>query len=298
MQVLQYPSDLSDQKYGGHAVMITIIEYERNASGGNASVGNAPVSSNTPNVNGGSSFFTFNYTEKPVSAIKLHIPSSVTATTEVSWDREEFGLVGSFAKFLGSKGLFKGGDSAYESTVKLLDNAGEFAGELKDHMISKVAKHIGQLMSFTGVPAYDLYMKAGRQAINPHTELIFRGITPRTFPMNYTFRPKNQQEAQAIDNIIRTLKRNMSPGISGDSGESYGRFYEYPNEFDIEFLFNDAQNRYITKLARCILQSCQVNYGSSGMFNTFADGFPTEIEMSLLFSETKVITREMVDKGF
>lgn len=298
MNIYQYPSDLNDQKYGGHSVSITVIEYDRKASAGTGDTGNAPVPGNVPSVNGGSALFSFSYTERQGDAIRLHLPESISATNSVNWDREEFGMVGSFAKFLGEKSVF-GTQMSWEDTVSRMGEvAKDFGSELKDHAFSKMAKHLGQAFAFTGLPVYDLYMKSNRQAMNPHTELIFRGITPRTFPFNYTFRPKNPQEARAVDAIIRTFKRNMSPNVSGGPDAAYGRFFEYPNEFDIEFLFQDEQNPFIMKIARSVLDSCQVTYGPQGGFNSFVDGFPTEIGLNLTFSESKVITRQMIDEGY
>lgn len=42
-----------------------------------------------------------------------------------------------------------------------------------------------------------------------------------------------------------------------------------------------------------VLQSCSINYTPNGQFNTFANGMPTQIKMTLAFKELAVPTKEV-----
>ena len=72
-----------------------------------------------------------------------------------------------------------------------------------------------------------------------------------------------------------------------------------PTEFDIEFRSGDAENERISKVATCILASCDIDYGPVGEFITFS-GYsdPIAISLSMTFTEIEPLSRGMISKGF
>ena len=84
----------------------------------------------------------------------------------------------------------------------------------------------------------------------------------------------------------------MHPEIS-----TGGLFYVYPSTFDIAYYFNGTENSNINKISTCVLEDLAVDYGGQG-FNTFNDGMPTEVNLSLKFRELEVLTRERIEKGY
>ena len=130
------------------------------------------------------------------------------------------------------------------------------------------------------------------QAPNPFREQIFRNVQNREFTFKYKFLPRTASEAQAVRNIIKEFKLNMHPEIS-----TGGLFYVYPSTFDIAYYFNGTENSNISKISTCVLEDLAVDYGGQG-FNTFNDGMPTEVNLSLKFRELEVLTRERIEKGY
>jgi hypothetical protein len=90
----------------------------------------------------------------------------------------------------------------------------------------------------------------------------------------------------------------MSPELKGGNSP----FVTIPSEFDIHYMYQHkdgkaSENDYYNKIATCVLQSCDVNYTPNGV-NSFDDGSPTKITMTLLFQETELLTKERIQLGY
>jgi hypothetical protein len=134
--------------------------------------------------------------------------------------------------------------------------------------------------------------KAAGVALNPFREVIFEAVDFRTFAFKYKFLPKNKSESDSIKEIINLFKYHMHPEIASSK-----LFFIYPSEFQITYFFKGSQNEYFHKFRPCVLDSMEVNYGGE-QFSSFRDGQPSEVNMSLVFRETEVLTKELVDKGY
>ena len=73
--------------------------------------------------------------------------------------------------------------------------------------------------------------------------------------------------------------------------------YIYPSEFDIMYFANGKENRNLHRHTSCVLTSMSVNYTPNGMFSTFANGMPTQINMTLEFRELALLTKDKVKDG-
>lgn len=158
------------------------------------------------------------------------------------------------------------------------------------------AEALGKLtekLGGTGQGFSDLLVKSLGKAVNPQVELIFRGTANREFVFDFQFQPRSEKEGQDINNIIQTFKTFAAAELS--SGEN-GRYYIPPGQFDIKFMFGNKENPAIGKISTCVLTNITVNYSGAGAFATFVDGNPVQINMSLIFKEADIITRELIQK--
>jgi hypothetical protein len=72
-----------------------------------------------------------------------------------------------------------------------------------------------------------------------------------------------------------------------------GAFFEYPEEFDIEF--SEKLAPYLFAIRRCVLRSMSVNYNGVNTPVFFEQtGAPVSIEIQLTFQETELLTKEKV----
>jgi hypothetical protein len=112
--------------------------------------------------------------------------------------------------------------------------------------------------------------------------------------------PKSQEEANEIRSIIFAFKSNMLPEFAGsDRG---GRSLIVPNTFDIEYMWNGAENQFLHRISTCFLESMNVTYGGDS-YKTYSgvngDGAPpVETTITLTFKEIELITRERVHEGY
>ena len=85
------------------------------------------------------------------------------------------------------------------------------------------------------------------------------------------------------------------------TGNRSGRSMTIPNTFDIQYMYQNAENNYLHKISTCYLENMDVSYGGS-RYKTFdgnEDGAPpVETSISLNFKEIELITRERATEGF
>lgn len=129
---------------------------------------------------------------------------------------------------------------------------------------------------------------------NPFKAQLFHTMGFRTFTFDYTFLPRNKQEYQEVQAIIRTFKKYMHPVVGGDKF-----IMQYPAEFSIAYYYKGATNDELFKMTNCALTTCKVEYGGTD-FTTFKriPGAPTEISVQLAFVETELLTRAHIEDGY
>ena len=176
--------------------------------------------------------------------------------------------------------------------------------------LEKDAKGVGEALEKTAVGMVgDLGpgLKGLKEAAEMRTgviqsdrmELAFQGIDKRSFSYEFKMMPRSQAEADEIKKIINAFKFNMLPEFA--DGNRSGRRMTVPNTFDIQYMYQNAENNYLHKISTCFLESMDVKYGGS-RYKTFdgnADGAPpVETSITLEFKEIELITRERAEEGF
>jgi len=146
--------------------------------------------------------------------------------------------------------------------------------------------------AFGAVDVQSALSASSKTSLNPFKEVIFESVDFRSFAFKYKFLPKSKQESQKVKDIIKLFKFHMHPEMSKDK-----LFFIYPSEFQITYYFESKQNEYLHKMAPCVLEHMDVTYGSD-QFSAFEDGNPTEVNMSLTFRETEILTKKMIQKGY
>jgi hypothetical protein len=74
-------------------------------------------------------------------------------------------------------------------------------------------------------------------------------------------------------------------------------FFIYPGEFQIAYYFGNNQNSYFHKFAPAVLTDLNVDYGGE-TFASFKDGAPSEVNISMTFRETEILTKEKIVEGY
>jgi len=228
-------------------------------------------------------------------SIAIYMPETVAMTYSHTWEgvsaTEAGGDAGKYAQIGGS---FKGAVNDLKDIGSTLYNNLFTNKQNKSFNSVQSAELAASLVSDTGAIGKDfgdLYLKGQNRAVNPHVEMLFRKTDNRQSSFIFHFVPRSQQEAQAIQNIIRVFKTYAAPEVSK---EASGRYFIPPGQFDISFYFKGQENMNIARLSTCALTQISVNYSGVGTWTTFNDGQPLKIDLELQFSEMDVITRELL----
>ena len=233
-------------------------------------------------------------TTRITDSIALYLPPNVTDTTAAAYNGFAMGMIGFAAA-----------------------GVGEFAQAMKSNDFSRAAAAlVGQVKGFTDFAAKEAGMalaeavggaegggtelinKAFGRADNPYMEVLFDKMALRTFTYNFTFAPRNTDERDDVQKIIRLFRFHMAPELRGD----HNRFLTLPSTFDIHYMYQTeegkaSENDFYNRIATCVLENCSVDYTPGGV-RSFTDGSPTQITMSLQFKETELLTKERINQGF
>jgi hypothetical protein len=121
--------------------------------------------------------------------------------------------------------------------------------------------------------------------------LQFDNVAVRSFNFTFKLVAESQSEARQALIIENLFRAALYPEVKN-------RLYlEYPPTFKIKFYHGDKENIYMPQIQECFLANITTTYNAgSNMFH--ADGSPSEVDMSLTFTETKAMTRdELYTKG-
>ena len=242
------------------------------------------------------------------STITIDRPATVRMSTAITMYMPQMVAVGYAADYQDKEV----GDATQQGIKMFQDiaNKGKMSeGEIKE-AIGKlgtnlgegmVNKGIGLLSAIPGIEGAKEVMFAQRGFIKaPKMELFFNGIGKRKFSYSFKMMPKSYEEMQQIRLIVASFKLNMLPEFV--DGDRASRRLTVPNTFDIQYMYNGAENDYLHKISTCVLESLDVSYSGEGKYQTFTadvDGAPPMVTtLTLDFQEMEIITKERVAEGY
>ena len=230
-------------------------------------------------------------TKRMNTAIAMYMPASVNTSYGANYTDTDIGSQTNAAI------------QAYEKLVagNMRGTVNQISGMVDtfaDDLTVTALSIVGAIPAFAGTKEAS-EMKSG-VIMSDRMELAFKGIDKRKFEYTFKMIPKSQREAEEIRNIIFAFKSSMMPEFEG--GNLSGRKLIVPNTFDIEYMWNGAENQFINKISECVLTNMNVSYGGDS-YKTHegidGDGAPPiETTISLSFSELELITREKIHEGF
>jgi hypothetical protein len=218
-------------------------------------------------------------------AIALHIPNQLNITYGVDWQTDEtFAFQAAAVAATGATDVAKAIQTGAKKNSDKTDQAETSQlGSIAQAIALRTAPGVGGALS-----------AATGNAANPKKEQIFKSVNYREFTLDYTFSPKDAEEAQAVRNIIYLFKLHMHPEYKDENGF----IFVYPSEFDITYYQGGAENLNLHRHPSCVLKNMSINYTPNGAFNTFDDGMPTQINVQLQFLELAILTKETIQANY
>lgn len=191
-------------------------------------------------------------------------------------------------------------DTSKDIGKQVLDVTGGFATllanpEVKATVLRSLAAQAVNVFGGNVSPDSLLARSTGN-IFNPNMELLFSGVTLRTFKFSFKMTPRNENEAKQCKLIIRSFKQNMAPsvGVGASSTSSTGvtvqpTYLKTPNVFNLTYKKGADTHPFLNKFKQCALQDMSVNYTGENVYATYPKGEPISMVMDLTFKELEPI---------
>lgn len=190
----------------------------------------------------------------------------------------ELGKLGAMAGIFGNAGVFG------EEGKNLLKN--ERTGMVIGSAVSS------RLLSLGGVNVSpEALLARGLGVIpNQNMELLFNSPTLRTFVFNWKLAPRDEYEANKINNIIRFFKQGMAVKTTASRAGGSSLLLGTPNVFKLKFMTRDkTQLLGVGRIKECAITGCSVNYTPEGKWTAYDLGQPSSILLTLRMQELEPI---------
>jgi hypothetical protein len=175
----------------------------------------------------------------------------------------------------------------------------------------------------------------GMGTINPKIDVLYGNSELRRFQFSFFLAPESAAESKTVKSIIKTLRKFSAPEITSTVGgvnlanapgvETLGNllgqqgsftspsgqgsqlqsglWFIPPAEFAISFhsIVNNSapENEYLPKIGRCVLERIDVDFSpGQNEFSTFNDGAPTNVQLTMIFREMRIISQYDVENGY
>lgn len=133
-----------------------------------------------------------------------------------------------------------------------------------------------------------LLARSSGQVINQNLEMVFGGVTIRSFNFGWDLVPRSKDEAYIVKSIIKSLKVHTAAKLDNDGMG----FLNAPDLFRIGYFKGGSAHPFLNRFKTCALTNMSVNYTGSGTYATYDDGTPVHMKLDISFKELNPIYRE------
>ena len=229
-----------------------------------------------------------------VPVIELYFPQSLTFNDDVTYNSVDLGPSGlaSAAALNNGRGILSAINTGVTEGFESIFNLAR--GTLTAQAAQVAGARATQFIPREGIRS--AITTATQTGINPGTRILFEKPNIRQFSFTFKLIATSAQEADQIESIIKTFRTEMYPETINIANGTIPAGYKFPNLFNIEFSMRGA-NMKIPALQYCYLRSAQSSYNATSM--TFhEDGHPTEIDLTLVFQEYRILSKQDIKKGY
>ena len=228
-----------------------------------------------------------------IASVSLYHPSQVTFQDGAGYSTMDLGPIGSTI-IAGINSGRSAESIALEANRNVMDTGNSTSGDLRNLISLKIAKDAGLTSLVPGVENLQaVYGAAKGVAVNPNTVSSFQNMNIRTYQFNFKMVAKDPDESNDIRKIQSFFREHMYPE---EGAGSY--ILTYPATFRIQFYTSEGrENPYYPKIYETFLTNFSTNFNSSSHLH-YAGGAPIEVDISLTFQETKVLTKADLGEGY
>lgn len=126
---------------------------------------------------------------------------------------------------------------------------------------------------------------------NPRSEQFFKGPGFRTFTFHWEFAPRNEGDANALQDIYRTIRKHSYPELKQDSNNM---LYTMPAEFELNYLVDTGSGLEDAdpKFGKTVVTNISMNYTGAGINVHTTSQVAPFINMDITFAERTLLNRD------
>lgn len=234
------------------------------------------------------------YGQTASGPITLYLPMAINIADQVNYERINLGIIGAntLAALKSGKGIREAlGSSVMEAGKSIFDFVSNRSG-LGSQLAGLAAVRLAETVNNDTLRGVS--RAAFGTAVNPNAKSLFNSVELRTFSFSFKMIASSAAEANAIENIIYTFRKEVYPReILGPQNISVG--YIFPNKFRILMTYNGQP--VATRFLDANLLSVQTTYNPSSM-GWHIDGKPSEVDLTLNFGEPRALSKKDIEEGF
>ena len=229
--------------------------------------------------------------ERDGGAVKQHhlwfpCPAGISIADAATYNTIDLGAIGSTVRNIAAAGAE--GQGLIDTMSKM---GSSITSQLKNAKASEIGAIAAQAIPFNDAIAQQAQFD-NKVIMNPNTNTTFGGNTIRNFQFQFKLIARSQAESEEI----RKIHNKFRAFTYADSrSNSQNLILAYPPTWTIKFLDTaKKENKYIPKIFSCYLTGFTSSFNpTTNIFHD--DGSPLEVDISLQYQETRVLTRADID---
>jgi len=238
--------------------------------------------------------------------IAVTMPSDISTSVTGNWG--EKGMSGLARAAIGSAGaaintaggLFSGKGFSMATTLQgLKDSASGLAGGLVEDGLTALVEQMNTTAGFgTNLNTSDVLSTVTGFITNPNTELLYGGTGLRQHSYKFKMIAFTPDDATAMLNIAKEFKTRALPKGADQAfvGLENRNFLGIPDVCQVSFhVPGGLENPHLPKYKLSAIKSVNVDYITEGQYLSYGDNKPIGIEISLQFTELKLLFSEQMD---
>ncbi len=324
-KVIRYPEDLID--HTTDYFMIEVLEYKGKTAGFDDFAAESTVHTKTETVKGDDGVETTKevktrkfqggmkglfegtlkdgktmqasdrYKDLPTSAvIILPIPQNIKDSNGVSWGESKLNDFAAWGLSKMGEAMSKDGRGALEVMKDTMTEAGQAATGTRGSQVMGYGKMVAAASAVNSlggnVTVGGLLSRASGQVINENVEMVFGGVTVRSFNFSWDLTPRSRDESLVVQKLIRTLKKTSAAKM----GKKGLGFLNSPDVYRLNYMKGGKPHPFLHHFKTCALKNVAVNYTGSGTYATYNEGTPVHMKLDLQFTEVNPIYAEDHDE--
>lgn len=307
MAILRYPENLDGS--GSDYIKFEFKEYTAPLKGPSSKAAeyNVSVGGPTGRALGRSKIAT----DENIEAVVITMPNDIATNISGDWGakgmtglaRTALGAVGGVvdATFLNAK---SSGNKSLTQTITDA-TAGGISGIAGGFAEDALKAAVNGLQSVNGLgsnlSASDVLGLVSGYIINPNTELLYQGTSLRKHGYRFKMIAQSEQEAKDILAIANIFKKCAAPKGADQKflGLTNRNFIGIPDVCQITFhqAGKTGEHLYLPRYKVSAIDSVGVDYITEGQYMTFDDGRPIGINLTLAFTELKLLFADEIGTG-